>query len=116
MRTTFQAAGEDIDLQEHVTSLCAAYWSKQLPERELLVVQTVPFLLVRALQTGRAADVKRVFAMRQGLALLDYQDASSDDIKRLMLRAMFCPSFLKVSEGRRFLAFLFTLDVRRYHA
>lgn len=76
------------------------------------MVQTVPWLLVRALQTGRAADVKRVFAMRQGLALLDYQDASSDDIKRLMLRAMFSPPFLKVSEGRRFLAFLFTLDVR----
>lgn len=76
------------------------------------MVQTVPFLLVRALQTGRAADVKRVFSMRQGLALLDYQDPSSDDIKRLMLRTMFCPSFLRVSEGRRFLAFLFTLDVR----
>ena len=44
------------------------------------------------------------------MQLFDYDDASIDDVKRLMLRAIFAPAFLRCPEGRRFLGFLFTLQ------
>ncbi len=63
------------------------------------------------LVVGKAADVKRCHAIRKGLELLDFQDKSIGDLKRLLLRAAFSPSFLRSKEGRRYLAFLFTLEV-----
>lgn len=60
---------------------------------------------------GKAADVKRCFTMRKALALLDFDSESIGDVKRLLLRAAFLPAFLRTSEGRRFLAYLFTLEV-----
>lgn len=61
-------------------------------------------------------DVKRCFTMRDALILLDFDDASIGDLKRLLLRAAFSPAFLRASEGRRFLAFLFTLQVINTHS
>ncbi|KAK9830117.1 hypothetical protein WJX72_009857 [[Myrmecia] bisecta] len=80
------------------------------PGKEGMVAQTLPYLLVRALSTGKAADVKRCHAIRTALPLLDFDDPSIADLKRLLLRATFSPAFLRPSEGRRFLSFLFTLQ------
>ena len=66
------------------------------------------------LPAGKPADVKRCFSMRDALTLLDFDDDSIGDLKRLLLRAAFSPAFLRASEGRRFLAFLFTLQVPHY--
>jgi len=49
--------------------------------------------------------------MRKALALLDFDSDSISDVKRLLLRAAFLPVFLRTSEGRKFLAYLFTLEV-----
>jgi hypothetical protein len=62
-------------------------------------------------RADKAADVKRCYAMRKGLELLDFEDGSIVDLKRLLLRAAFSPAFLRSKEGRRYLAFLFVLDV-----
>jgi hypothetical protein len=51
--------------------------------------------------------------MRRALDLLDFGDASIGDLQRLLLRAAFAPAFLRAAEGRRFIAHLFTLDVRK---
>ncbi len=59
----------------------------------------------------RSADVKRCYTMRHALSLLDFEDATIDDLKRLVLRAAFSPTFLRCKEGRRYLAHLFTLEV-----
>ena len=63
------------------------------------------------MSAGKAADVKRCYAMRKALALLDFDSESIADVKRLLLRVAFLPAFLRTSEGRRFLAYLFTLEV-----
>ena len=60
----------------------------------------------------RSADVKRCYVIRNALALLDFEDESIGDLKRLLLRAAFSPIFLRCKEGRRYLAHLFTLEVR----
>lgn len=49
--------------------------------------------------------------MRTALGLLDFEDESIGDLKRLLLRAAFSPTFLRCREGRRYLAHLFTLEV-----
>lgn len=59
----------------------------------------------------RLADVKRCYTMRHALSLLDFDDETIDDLKRLLLRAAFSPTFLRCKEGRRYLAHLFTLEV-----
>jgi Condensin II non structural maintenance of chromosomes subunit len=55
------------------------------------------------------ADVKRCNVMRDALELLDWDDPSVGDTQRYLLRAAFSPAFLRVPDGRRFVAFLFTL-------
>ena len=57
--------------------------------------------------------MKRCYAMRKALALLDFASETIADVKRLLLRAAFLPAFLRISEGRKFLAYLFTLEACR---
>ena len=78
-------------------------------ERDAVVAQTLPYLLVRALSTNRATDVKRVHALRGCLPLFDFDDASIVSLKRLLLRCAFAPAFLKCAEGRRFLSSLLVI-------
>ena len=59
----------------------------------------------------RSADVKHCYTMRHALSLLDFEDETIGDLKRLLLRAAFSPTFLRCKEGRRYLAHLFTLEV-----
>ncbi|CAL8463631.1 g3165 [Coccomyxa elongata] len=104
------AAAEWLDLQDAVASLCMAWWQAGAAGKEAIIAQTLPYLLVRALSTNRSADVKRCYTMRHALSLLDFEDATIDDLKRLLLRAAFSPTFLRCKEGRRYLAHLFTLE------
>jgi len=104
------AANDYPALQEHVARLCLDWWQAEGPEKDRLTPQTMPYLLVAAIQTGTAAAVKRCHAMRTSLELFNFDDPSIGDVKRLLLRAAFAPSFLRCTEGRRFLAFLFTLQ------
>lgn len=97
-------------LQEQVAHLCLEWWQAEAPGRERLTPQTVPFLLLTALQQGTAAAVKRCHSMRTALKLFDFDDPSAADLKRLLLQAAFAPAFLKSTEGRRFISFLFELQ------
>lgn len=105
------AAAEEPNVQESVSRLCEAWWAAGLNEKEALVPQTIPYLLVKALTSGKAADVKRCYAMREALQLFDYDDATSiASLKRLLLRASFSPAFLRVQEGKRFISRTFHLQ------
>jgi condensin-2 complex subunit G2 len=104
------AAADFPALQEEVARLCVDWWTAELPGRDRLTPQTVPYLLVAALQSGSGAAVRRCHATRAALGLFDFDDPSIGDLKRLLLRAAFAPCFLRASEGRRFLASLFTLQ------
>ena len=75
------------------------------------MTQLIPFLLLNVLDScdTRDADVKRLYAIKDAFALLDYEDESIQTIQGLLLRCFTDPSFLKIPEGRRFLSFTFTL-------
>ena len=96
--------------QDAVASMCEHWWHSEKPGREELVTKTTPYLVVLALTTGRATEVKRLNNMRQALSMFDWDDEESIlSLKKLLLRCSFAPQFLRSAEGRRFLSFLFTL-------
>ncbi|KAH7622404.1 putative Condensin-2 complex subunit G2 [Nannochloris sp. 'desiccata'] len=103
-------ASEYPALQEEISKLCLEWWQLEGPERGRLTPALVPYLLVAALQSGTGAAVKRCHTIRNALELFDFDDPSIHDLKRLLLRAAFAPSFLRSTDGRRFLAYLFTLQ------
>ena len=47
-----QAVPQLPELQESVARLCQAWWGAEVPGREALVAQALPYLILRALTTG----------------------------------------------------------------
>lgn len=80
---------------------------------------THPPCIIQAMwsvHVGKSADVKRCHQLRAAFPLLDFDDEeSSADLRQLLLRAAFCPAFLRLAEGRRFLSGLFNLQVPCLH-
>lgn len=103
-------AGAGARLQLAAACMCADWWAKGRARREEVVTQTLPVLLVRALEEGGGqADVKRLLTVADCLSMLDFEDDSIDSLKDLLLRCVAHPVFLQAQEGRRFLAGLFAL-------
>ena len=74
------------------------------------MTQLIPYLLIAALSpAAHDADVKRLFNIRTSLLLLDFDDETIESIRSLILRCFIHPAFLRVSEGRKFLSFLFSI-------
>ena len=96
-------------VQDAVARLCCAWWAAGADDRELLVAQALPYMLVRAVASGKPAHVKACDGLRGALSLFDFDDDSIADLKRMLLMAAMCPAFLHRPEGRRFLATLLTV-------
>ncbi|KAF8406207.1 hypothetical protein HHK36_008292 [Tetracentron sinense] len=97
-------------LLSEIANLCEEWWKEQLPERETLISQFLPFLLSRSLTLRKKVDVRRVYALREAFSLFDFDDESIEDLKLLLVRCIITPLYLKIEEGRRFIAFLFGLS------
>eukprot|EP00966_Prymnesium_polylepis_P335364 7390724-Prymnesium_polylepis.1 len=97
-------------LQAAIVEMCEAWWLAERPGRDALVPQMVTYLLVRALhESASAADVKRLYACRGALKVLDYADESVVPLKKLLLHCAIKPQVLRAAEGRKLLIFLFGL-------
>lgn len=98
-------------LKSAVARCCEAWWVKEEPGAENICNQLIPYLLLSALGPSTMdVDVKRCWAIRGTLGLLDFDDPSIEHLRGLLLRCVIHPGFLKVSEGRRFLSFLFSIN------
>jgi len=98
-------------LKVTISRACELMFTQTEPHCENVITQLIPFLLLTALGPASIdADVKRVFNIRKALLLLDFEDESIESIKDLLLRCYLHSSFLKVTEGKRFLSFLLTVD------
>ena len=95
-------------VQAAISTLCETWWLTNGARREHLVVQTVPLLAIASL--SQKTDVKRLFQMRKALEIIDFEDPSSDSLRGILLRIVSSPVLLKMSEGKRFIAFLFHVD------
>ncbi|KAL5706813.1 hypothetical protein ACHQM5_024932 [Ranunculus cassubicifolius] len=100
----------ETSLLVEIAKLCEEWWKEQLPGRETLISQSLPFWLSKSLTLGKKVDVHRVYALREAFALLDFDDESIEDVKNLLLRCVIEPLYQKLDEGRRFVAFLFGLS------
>lgn len=99
-------------LQAEIVDLCEAWWLGERAGRDELVPQTVSYMLVRALhELATAADVKRLYAFRSSLTVLDYADESVVPLKRLLLHCAIRPLVLRCAEGRKLVAYFFSLHV-----
>ena len=108
-------------LQKHAISattsiitLCEQWWHSNLDDKEQLVTQLIPLLLLASLDhthnaTTTQRDIKRLYSMRHAFDLLDFHDPSITSLKVQLLRTASHPLFFKCKEGKRFLSHLFTL-------
>lgn len=104
------AASDCPSLQEEVMKLCLDCWEMQVDGKERLAPQAIPYLMISALESGTTASAKRCYAMKNALKLFDFSDEDTGDLKKLLLRVAFAPSFLRCGDGRKFIAFLFTIQ------
>ena len=107
------------NLQDRIAQLCEWIWSTEQIGRETIVAQSLPYLIMRCLETehttkgfrkGTAHDVARLFKVRKALSLLDFGDEENiEGIRELLLACAASPLFVKTRPARRFLAYLFSL-------
>jgi len=98
-------------LQENIAALCEKVYL-QFPENENsheLIPQTIPYLLSNSLQkNSKKSDVKRIWNLKHSLNLLDLEEENV--IQELLLRCVISPFYLNLSEGKKFIQFIFTLN------
>lgn len=101
-------------LKNAVARCCEAWWVKEEAGAENICNQLIPFLLLSALGPSTMdVDVKRCWTIRGALILLDFDDPSIEQLRGLLMRCVIHSGFLKVTEGRRFLSFLFSINASK---
>ncbi|KAK2372532.1 ARM repeat superfamily protein [Trifolium repens] len=93
-----------------IVTICEEWWKENLPDRENLIAQTVSFLLSRSLDLMKKVDVHRVYMLREAFTWFDFEDESTESLKRLLNLCVVSPLYLKTEDGRKFLSFLFRLN------
>ena len=85
------------ELKNSISKTCERCWLENEEGAEALIPQLIPYLLLTSLETNCPdANVKRIYAMRYALCLLDYEDASIQTIQGLLLRCYVDSKFLRV--------------------
>ncbi|CAK9137904.1 unnamed protein product [Ilex paraguariensis] len=97
-------------LLSEIANVCEEWWKEQLPGKETLISQSLPFLVSRSLTLKKKVDVHRVYLLREAFTLFDFEDESIEDLKLLLIRCVISPLYLKTEDGRKFIAFMFGLS------
>lgn len=105
--------------QEAISLLCEACWKHSLCGRaHSLVTQLLPYLIVRSYESSvmghfnsKKHPIRRLFAIKDALPLLDFDDDSSGLLRDILLRCLIQSAFFKSPDAVSFLSFLFTLHV-----
>jgi condensin-2 complex subunit G2 len=58
----------------------------------------------------KKVDVHRVYMLREAFTWFDFEDESTESLKRLLNLCVVSPLYLKTEDGRKFLSFLFRLN------
>ncbi|XP_019854077.1 PREDICTED: condensin-2 complex subunit G2-like isoform X1 [Amphimedon queenslandica] len=103
---------EYFKLTDSISLMCETWWNKDLRMKELLVTNTILFILAKAHNSTKVVDLKRLWSVRESFFLLDFEDESADSIKELLLKTLISPFFLKSPEGVKFISYTFTFDIQ----
>lgn len=92
-----------------ITTLCEAAYLQNVKSKELIILNALPSLLEGALQTK--TDLKRLYAIRDALTLIDFESAESKPFSSLLLRLVSIPLCLKSVEGKRLVSYLIRIGL-----
>lgn len=92
-----------------ILSLCEEWWLANANNRDNLVAQVLPLLVLRASDTTelQKAHIKKLLKFKDAFLVIDFMNPSSSSLKSLLLRVASNPLCLKIPEGKKFLASLF---------
>ena len=97
-----------------ILSLCETWWLSEAENREALIVQCLPLLVLaasdEAINTTKV-HIQRLYKLRNAFGCIDFSDPTSDSLRELLLRVASNPLCLQMSEGKKFLAGLLQQDV-----
>ncbi|GMH14840.1 hypothetical protein Nepgr_016681 [Nepenthes gracilis] len=102
----------DSALLSEIATLCEQWWKEGFVGKEMLISQLLPFLVSKSLTLRKKVDVHRVYMLREAFELFDFEDESIEDLKLLLIRCLIAPLYLKMEDGRRFIAFTFRLSLQ----
>ena len=99
-----------------ILSLCETWWLSQADNRESLIVQCLPLLVLNASDERieaftKKTHIQRLYKLRDAFGCIDFADPSSDSLRELLLRVASNPVCLQMPEGRKFLSGLLQQDV-----
>ncbi|XP_077124682.1 condensin-2 complex subunit G2 [Ranitomeya variabilis] len=95
-----------------IQRLCETWWEKGLEGKEEFGKTAIVLLLAKSLDAKcMVADIARLWQLHSSLLSFNYTSAESSDVKDLLLQCFMAVNHIKREEGRRFLSFLFSLDV-----
>lgn len=105
--------------QEAISLLCESCWRHSFcGHAHSLVTQLLPYLIVRSYESpptssfnSKKHPIRRLFAVKDALPLLDFDDDSSGLLRDILLRCFIQPTFFRSPDAVSFLSFLFSLHV-----
>lgn len=96
-----------VALKSVIGKLYELWWLNNDEGAENLMPSLLTYLMLNSLSAGaHDVDIKRLFLVRGGFLLLDFEAESFSFIRDLLQRCFVHPTFLKVKEGQKLLAFL----------
>lgn len=102
----------DLDIQDNISQACEKWWSRDLADKGLLVANSITYLITRAVSDiATVSVIKRLYAMKDAMQILEFDDPSSEALKAVLLQCYVTPIFLKADQGRKFLSSLFYLSL-----
>jgi len=94
-----------------VSKLSELWWLNNEEGAENLMPQLITYLLMTTLGIdGHDVDIKRLYGLRGAFLLLDFENPSISFIRELIQRSFVHPSFLKLKEGQKLMAFLLNVN------
>mmetsp|Transcript_24585 Transcript_24585/g.40997 ORF Transcript_24585/g.40997 Transcript_24585/m.40997 type:complete len:1409 (-) Transcript_24585:124-4350(-) len=94
-----------------ISKISENWWINNLEGAEILIPQLLTYLLISSLDiNGHDVDIKRLYSVRGGFFLLDFDEDSIVFTRDLILRCFVHPSFLKLNEGQKLLSFFLNLN------
>ncbi|XP_064643919.1 condensin-2 complex subunit G2-like [Lineus longissimus] len=99
-------------VKDGISKLCETWCTSNMEGREHLISQTMIYLIEESLEPKpQARLLKRLWTMRDGLVNLNLEDESSAHLRELLLQCVIQVPHIKNDDGRKFLIFLFGLNI-----
>ena len=100
---------EALDTRNAVLFLCEKWWLANATNRDTLIAQVLPLLVLQASNPVdfQKSHIVKLLSFKDAFLVIDFCNPSSDSLRTLLLKVASNPLCLRLGEGRKFLASLF---------